>query len=254
MIAIYFFVALIATSLGALVGLGGGVIIKPVLVTLAYNDLYSITVLSSLTVFSMSVVSLCLRYMRGLKLEKRTLLIGGGSIAGGLLGKSILQWFLGVVSAETATAVQSGFLLALLLLVLWLSLRKGNNLHLTHPFLVVLSGFILGLTSTFLGIGGGPINVALFLLLFSFTLDQAVVSSIFLIFLAQGTSLLATLGTGGFASADLSLAPYLVAGGITGAIAGTFLSSALDAKKKRMAFLCSIVAVILLNGYNMIMG
>ncbi|HLQ75126.1 MAG TPA: sulfite exporter TauE/SafE family protein, partial [Alloiococcus sp.] len=55
---IYFAVGLIATIFGALAGLGGGVIIKPVLDLLGDYDVGTISVLSAATVFSMSVVSL----------------------------------------------------------------------------------------------------------------------------------------------------------------------------------------------------
>ncbi|MCH1969832.1 hypothetical protein [Romboutsia hominis] len=55
---IYFLVGIIATTIGAISGIGGGVIIKPVLDTLGNYDISTISILSSFTVFSMSIVAL----------------------------------------------------------------------------------------------------------------------------------------------------------------------------------------------------
>ncbi|WP_062320313.1 hypothetical protein [Halolactibacillus sp. JCM 19043] len=58
MAVLYFLVALVATLLGSLAGLGGGVIIKPILDLLGDFDLATISILSSVTVLSMAVVSM----------------------------------------------------------------------------------------------------------------------------------------------------------------------------------------------------
>ncbi len=249
---IYALIALLATALGALVGLGGGIIIKPALVAISSFDLFTIGILSSLTVFSMAFVSLTLRLLRGLSIDRRVFLIGASSIAGGFLGKLLLSWFLERVDMDFAQTLQSFIMLGLLLLVLWLSLRRGANLRLSNPLIIGGSGVLLGVISTFLGIGGGPLNVALFLVLFSFTLDQAVISSIFLILLSQGTLLTSTLIDGSFSQVDLSVAPYLLIGGITGAVAGTYLSGVLGKVTKERAFIIAIIGTIFLNIYNIL--
>lgn len=55
---IYFIIGLIATLIGSLAGLGGGIIIKPMLDLLGHFDVATITILSAATVFAMSIVSL----------------------------------------------------------------------------------------------------------------------------------------------------------------------------------------------------
>ena len=55
---IYFLIAIGATTVGSLTGMGGGVIIKPLMDVLHDFDVQTIGVISSLTVFSMSVVSI----------------------------------------------------------------------------------------------------------------------------------------------------------------------------------------------------
>ena len=55
---LYFLIAIGATTVGSLTGMGGGVIIKPVMDVMGAYDAATIGVLSSITVFSMSVVSI----------------------------------------------------------------------------------------------------------------------------------------------------------------------------------------------------
>ena len=53
---IYFLVGIIATTIGAISGIGGGVIIKPVLDTLGNYDISTISILSSFTRFLCQIV------------------------------------------------------------------------------------------------------------------------------------------------------------------------------------------------------
>ena len=57
LIAIYSLVILAATTLGAFVGLGGGVIIKPVLDFIGEEPRMQVDFLSAVAVFTMSVIS-----------------------------------------------------------------------------------------------------------------------------------------------------------------------------------------------------
>ncbi len=63
-IAVYFIICFIATTIGGISGIGGGVIIKPVLDSFSSMGVASISFLSGCTVLSMSVVSV-LRAQKG---------------------------------------------------------------------------------------------------------------------------------------------------------------------------------------------
>ena len=77
---LYLFIALGATTLGSMAGLGGGVIIKPILDFLGDYNLSTISVLSSFTVFSMAIVSIIKQIRYKFKIEvRKTVLIGIGS-------------------------------------------------------------------------------------------------------------------------------------------------------------------------------
>src|SRR5699024_11751997 len=72
----------------SMAGLGGGIIIKPVLDFLGDYDVESIAVLSASTVFAMACVSLITSAKSDVKINvKSSFTIAIGSIIGGLVGK-----------------------------------------------------------------------------------------------------------------------------------------------------------------------
>ncbi len=69
---LYFLVAILATTIGSLAGIGGGVIIKPAMDFLGHYDLPTISVISSITVLSMAIVSTWRRSIRDTALKPRS--------------------------------------------------------------------------------------------------------------------------------------------------------------------------------------
>lgn len=89
LIAIYAAVILVATTLGAFVGLGGGVIIKPILDFIGAEPRMQVDFLSAAAVFTMSVVSTTKAIKNKVKFKKDIILfLALGSITGGFLGSS----------------------------------------------------------------------------------------------------------------------------------------------------------------------
>lgn len=71
MMLIYFLVAVMATTIGATAGIGGGIIIKPILDFMGGYNLETIGILSSFTVFSMAIVSIIKQIRYKVKIEIR---------------------------------------------------------------------------------------------------------------------------------------------------------------------------------------
>ena len=89
---IYFLIGLFSTILGSIVGIGGGLIIRPILSNLGIaKSLASFT--SSIVVFSMTITTLItyIRYKVPIKIQK-VLPLALGSIIGGFLGGSFLNY------------------------------------------------------------------------------------------------------------------------------------------------------------------
>ena len=223
---IYFLIAIGSTTVGSLTGMGGGVIIKPVVDLLGDFDAQTIGVLSSLTVFSMSLVSIAKQMLARTRIPFDTAIpLAAGSVAGGMAGGRLLRLF-ALEANESVTAVQNAALSLLILAVLVYMRNKSRvrSFHLRGAAVSALAGLFLGICSSFLGIGGGPINVALIILLFSYDTKTATVCSLVAILFAQLSKLGSVALTTGFAAFDLRMAPVMIAG----AVAGGFLGAGLN--------------------------
>src|SRR5699024_12273269 len=85
-----------------------------------------------------------------------------------------------------------------------------------YIFIIVWIGFILGVLAAFLGICGGPFNVAILALCFSMNAKESALNSIFIIFFSQLSALMLLMFTTGFGSLDLSMLLYMLPGGVLG--------------------------------------
>ena len=88
---LYFIISLFSTIIGAIVGIGGGLIIRPLLANIGVTkSLASFT--SSVVVLSMAIVTLITFMRNGVKIKiRKILLLGAGSIIGGFLGGTVLK-------------------------------------------------------------------------------------------------------------------------------------------------------------------
>ena len=236
---VYFLIAIGATTIGALTGMGGGVIIKPLCDIMGHYDPQTIGVLSCVTVFAMALVSLAKQIRQKANLEFTiSLPLSIGSVAGGMFGQRILEWIAADALDSCITMIQNIVLAVIIGVVFWYMLHKEKipKLHLKGLAASVLSGGGLGFISSFLGIGGGPINVALIIFLFSVSTKTATICSIFTILFAQVAKLGTIAAGGGFAGYDLSVMPVMIAGAVLGGFIGAKLNKELDEKSIERSF------------------
>jgi uncharacterized membrane protein YfcA len=157
------FIACLASTAGAISGIGGGIIIKPLLDAFSGQGLAEINFLSGSTVLAMSLVSLLRSRSSGIKLEpKRGTALAGGAALGGIMGKLLFSVTLRFFArAALPGIIQSLMLMLLTLAVLWRLKKKKNTrpLDIHNILFCLLIGLLLGMASGFLGIGGGPINI-----------------------------------------------------------------------------------------------
>lgn len=248
---LYFCIGLLATIFGSLVGLGGGVVIKPVLDAIGTYDLTTIGILSSFTVFSMAVVSTGKQMKKGFKVEKNMLVIAAGSILGGGIGNSLFGIFLKTLNNEgLATAIQGFILAGLLILVLFK--EKFQKYHLKNYFILFLIGMVLGTIASFLGIGGGPINVMVLVLLLDMDIKKSAVTSILIILLSQFAKLIFIFVGVGFDGYDLSMLYVMIPGGILGGFVGAHFNHKLSHETIHRIFNTAVIILVILNFYNVI--
>ncbi|EQK49639.1 MULTISPECIES: sulfite exporter TauE/SafE family protein [Paraclostridium] len=251
---IYFLVALFSTILGSSAGLGGGIIIKPVLDSLGDYALPTINLLSSSTIFIMSIVTVFYQLKKKDKINpKNTIVVATGSVVGGIIGQKLMSFILSKdINIGLINNIQS-IIIIILLISVFLYMRNKDNIKsykINNILAIGLLGLFLGAISAFLGIGGGPINVAAFTILFSMTANEAARNSILVIFFSQGSKIISIAVTTGFSSYNLDMLPYMLVGGVLGGIIGYKINKAVSEKSIIKIFNSVTLSIILLNLYN----
>ncbi|MGL5765151.1 MAG: TSUP family transporter [Sarcina sp.] len=114
----------------------------------------------------------------------------------------------------------------------------------------ILGEFTLGSISSMLSIGGGPINVCVFALLFSMDTKESSVNSIIVILLSQLSKLTFIILKGALPPLDLTVLLPMIMGGILGGVFGSTLNNKLDNKNISLIFNTCLIFLIFLNGFN----
>jgi len=250
-------VSLFASVIGAIAGIGGGVIIKPVLDSLGIMEVATISFLSGCTVLSMSTYNAARSLLsgdRGLKKEV-AFPLGVGAAAGGVLGKYLFSFISSVFeNASRVGAVQSACLTLITLLTLVYTLKPSilPSIRVKNPVVSALAGLTLGLVSAFLGIGGGPINLMALSVLYSMSMKDAAQNSLMVIFLSQLASLISTLVTRSVPEFSILMLILMAACGILGGVIGRIFNKKLTSDQVRIIYLIAIIVIILLSIRNCI--
>lgn len=250
---IYLAIALFATVIGSLVGLGGGVIMKPLMQALTTQDALTINVLSSVTVFFMAISTLYKRTKADRELYKQEYLyLIVGSIIGGVIGNSTFNAFLSMFNNENIVSlIQTSILIILLVIVVFKHLYIQKLPKFKSKFSMFIIGIGLSILSTFLGIGGGPVNVPVFIGLIGVTILDATYLSILVIFFSQLSNIVVYFTTGTFGDVQLGPLLIMIPTAVLGGILGSKLSQTLDANTVDKLFNITIIALIGLNVYNL---
>ena len=187
-IIIYSIIVLCATMIGAITGLGGGIIIKPAFDFVGIDTTSMISVYSTVAVFTMCLVSIYKRSKLGFHVKKQIALgLAFGSIIGGKIGDVIFLHAVESWGSQAVSATQSVILFLLLggIILFTLNKERIRTLEVTNLVAIVTIGLTVGIISVYLGIGGGPLNIALLVYFFSMKAKDAAAYSILMIFFAQ---------------------------------------------------------------------
>lgn len=128
--------------------------------------------------------------------------------------------------------------------------NRIHTYHMKNIYACVIVGMVLGVLSSFLGIGGGPINLVVLFFFFSMTTKDAAENSLYIIFFSQITSLVSTIVTGSVPEIQISLLIVMVVGGIAGGIGGRAINKKIEEKTVERLFIILMMVIILINIYN----
>ena len=251
---LFFIVAFLSSIVGAICGIGGGVVIKPVLDMLQMGTPATINFLSGCTVLSMSLYSVSKALRAGdSKVEMSTgTPLAIGAALGGVVGKemfsAVKNYFNGSPMVGGVQAIALG-IITLGTLVYTLNKSRIHTHKTTNKALCVVIGLVLGIMSSFLGIGGGPINLVVLGYCFGMDTKTAAANSLYIILFSQAASLIATL-ISGVPEFRLFALILMVAGGIGGGIVGRSLNKKMDNRAVDKLFIGLMVLIVGICVYN----
>ena len=252
---IFFLVSLLASTAGAICGIGGGVIIKPVLDLLHLETVAAISFLSGCTVLSMSCYSVGRAMLAG---ERRVSLSTGtplalGAAAGGLLGSQLFSAVKAMFdNPNTVGSVQAVCLAIVTAGTLAYTLNKERirTLRVENKAACVVIGLFLGCMSSFLGIGGGPINLVVLYFFFSMDTKTAAANSLYIIFFSQLCSLLTTLVTSSVPDFRWTVLALMAVGGLGGGVLGRRLNQRMSGAAVERLFILLMAVIICISLFN----
>ena len=134
------------------------------------------------------------------------------------------------------------------------SVISGNaslNGDVKNDLLIVLIGVFLGAMSSFLGIGGGPINLVILFYFFSMETKTASQNSLYVILFSQISNLVTTFATGSVPEFEPVALVLMIAGGIGGGIIGRALSKRMDNSHTDKLLMGLMVVIMGVCVYNM---
>ena len=180
----------IGTVLGALGG-GGSVLAVPVLVYAADASAQTATA-ASLVVVGLGATGGLVSHLRAGNVRVvQGLVFGAVGIAGALVGTWANQ-------AVSETVLLTSFATLLLVVAAKMLASRDTEPHgdgRVHPWRVLLSGTGVGLLTGFLGVGGGFVVVPALVLSLGFRMPTAVGTSLVVILVNAGVSLVARIGS-----------------------------------------------------------
>jgi uncharacterized membrane protein YfcA len=226
------FVGLVLGLLGA----GGSILTVPILVYLGHMEPHA-AVISSLTVVGVTSLVAALPHARAGRVRLRVaLLFSLASVPSALLGTRLSRGLSSRVLMLLFAAVMTISALAMLLR------RQPPQSEEPEPLKLLGVGFLVGLVTGVVGVGGGFLIVPALVLLAGLSMTDAVGTSLVSIAFACAAGL---LGKWGSATVDWSLTGGFLAVALLGSLLGTQMSRRVAAARLRRGFAGFVLLVAL---------
>ncbi|WP_154053082.1 sulfite exporter TauE/SafE family protein [Olsenella uli] len=256
-------VCFLASTLGPLCGIGGGVIIKPIVDSLGIMGMSTTSFLSSLTVLTMSLATLAQEGWARLRhpdaprhpYPPTAIPLSLGAAAGGVAGKvsfNAIQASLGNANAIGATQAAVLFVLSASTVVYTLNRSRIRTLSVSGAVPSAVIGAVTGALWAFLGIGGGPFNLVILTLLFSSGTKEGARESILIIAFSQVASFAYTLASGNVPQFSPVTLVAMASMAVVGSIAGKRMASRMDVRSINRLYALTLVVVMALCVRNFI--
>lgn len=260
MILFGFIIAISASVIGGICGIGGGVLIKPLLDITGIADPSQASFLSAVTVLTMTGYytgkNLLTSEKTGNSVDYRAAIpLAAGASIGGVAGKMLFELIRANSTSPDIAGVAQSMVLGILVigtLIYTVKKSKIKSLKIEKRSVSLVIGLALGLLSSFLGIGGGPFNLAVLFFFFSMETKEAVQNSLFIILFSQISSLIYMIVCGKIPQVDMRMLLLMAAGGVAGGAVGKRIGKLIDGKTTDRLFIALMAVIIGICAYNSI--
>ena len=258
MLIIFFIVSFLSSTIGVICGIGGGIIIKPVIDYFNMLEASKASLLSSCSVLSMSLYTLVHNKISGYSKVNTKIAthLAVGGIFGGIIGKTLLSYLAILKGENIAGILQSSILILLTIITIIFTIKNmGRNkiisMHINNMLICLIIGMILGLLCSFIGIGGGPFNIII--LYFFFGMDEKISAenSLYIILFSQISNVFISIIRNDFAKINLFSLIAMVSGGILGGFLGKLINKKINLIIFQKLFLSVLFIIILISMYNL---
>lgn len=253
---IVFFIVLFACSLGSISGIGGGIIIKPLMDAMGGFSAASVNHMSSITILVMTTVSIIKSRRNAIGIDWRVVAyFTAGSILGGILGNRMLDSFIASAANDGVITIVQSILQILFVLVVMANEIWGYRIprfHVKNGLLMMSVGVGLGVIAAFLSIGGGLFNRPLLIILLSLASKPAVFTSLCIIFCAQASNVITMGLTNHFANVDLTVLPFMIVAAIISGFIGSYIATHVNDKYFNRIFMVTLCIILSLNIFNLV--
>jgi uncharacterized membrane protein YfcA len=252
---VFYVISFVACIGGAICGIGGGVIIKPVLDAFAVLDVATVSFLSGCTVLAMTCYSIGrAMYKKKSVIDLRiSTLLSIGAIGGGIIGKISFEYLSAIFSNNNKIGTVQGsalFFLTLGTMIYTINQDKIKTHKTSNIYSCMIIGLILGILSSFLGIGGGPINLVVLYFFFSMSSKVAAQNSLYIILFSQSASLLQAIMSNSVPEFGLLLFMGMVTCGILGGAMGGKINRKIDDRAVNKLFIMLMTIIMLVTAHN----
>lgn len=237
---IYFLIALGATSIGSLVGLGGDLLIIPFLLSLGVPKAL-VSVNTDLSMFFMSLLATIIFAKRRQGDFKTSILFALGIIPGASLGVFINT----KITIPTFNLVFMS-LVAFILVVMFIKDKLPKVLlpNYTKPFV----GICIGIISGIFGIGGGILLIPILIIFYGLCTKKAAATTMYLVFISTIVTVSGYITKG---YTDFSYALYMVPGALLGSRIGTYFNKKVSHKTLDITFKLLLVFILVKQIFTM---
>jgi uncharacterized membrane protein YfcA len=245
-----FISGLVAGFFGSLVGLGGGVIMVPLL-NLIFGLPIKTAVATSLVAICATSIGGTARYLKsnlvdyrmGLFLETTTIV---GAIAGGLVALVIKPQILSVAFAIILIYTSVNMLTKLKRKESPITAGLAQSVSTARKYIALALSGIAGMVSAMLGVGGGVVKVPIIHLILGYPIKNSTATSTFMIGLTAAAGSLVyfiaqTRGSVDYVLIDYHAVAPLVIGTLAGSTIGATVAGKLNARAIKIVFIVALL-------------